>query len=50
LITLDAYQTLLDELVRANHIQASGQGFARRYGTDVEDPRAELRPFTLKDL
>jgi glyoxylase-like metal-dependent hydrolase (beta-lactamase superfamily II) len=46
--TLEAYRTLLDELVRSRMIEARGEGLERRYGVDVEDPRARLRTFTME--
>jgi glyoxylase-like metal-dependent hydrolase (beta-lactamase superfamily II) len=39
----EIYRKLLDELVRSRMIEAKGQGLERKYGTDVEDPREEVR-------
>ncbi|MFP4599928.1 MAG: MBL fold metallo-hydrolase [Persicimonas sp.] len=43
-LQLERYKAPMDELVRARMIDAEGSGLARRYGVDVEDPRAPLRP------
>ena len=37
------YGKLMDELVRSRMIEAEGDGLERRYGTDVEDPREDVR-------
>jgi len=37
------YHSLLEELVRADVIEAEGDGIGRRYGTDVDDPREQAR-------
>jgi hypothetical protein len=37
------YHSLLEELVRADVIEAEGDGMARKYGTDVDDPREQIR-------
>ncbi|MFB6264002.1 MAG: MBL fold metallo-hydrolase [Bradymonadaceae bacterium] len=42
-LQLRQYRLLMDELVRAGMIDAEGEGFERRYGTDVDDPREPLR-------
>ena len=36
-------ERLLQELVRSRSVAAEGQGLERRYGIDVDDPRAEAR-------
>ncbi|RAL21821.1 hypothetical protein DL240_13295 [Lujinxingia litoralis] len=41
--SFELFKALFDELVRTRTIQAEGQGVTRRYGVDVEDPRAEAR-------
>lgn len=38
------FRNLFDELVRTDTIAAEGRGVERRYGVDVDDPRAKLRP------
>lgn len=43
MMAYDLYRTLFDELVRSRTIAAEGQGLARRYGVDVDDPREPLR-------
>jgi glyoxylase-like metal-dependent hydrolase (beta-lactamase superfamily II) len=43
-LQLERYRAPMDELVRARMIDAEGEGLARRYGVDVEDDRAPLRP------
>jgi glyoxylase-like metal-dependent hydrolase (beta-lactamase superfamily II) len=42
-LKIQVYQKLMDELVRSRMIEAEGEGLDRRYGTDVEDPRGEIR-------
>lgn len=37
------HRAMMRELVRAGMIEAKGEGLARRYGTDVDDPREEIR-------
>ncbi|MBA2662020.1 MAG: MBL fold metallo-hydrolase [Bradymonadaceae bacterium] len=37
------YRALFDELVRTHNIEARGIELARRYGTDIDDPRASIR-------
>lgn len=37
------YRALFEELVRTHQIAAEGEGMERRYGTDVDDPRASIR-------
>lgn len=44
ILQLERYKPPMDELVRARMIDADGEGLARRYGVDVEDDRARLRP------
>jgi glyoxylase-like metal-dependent hydrolase (beta-lactamase superfamily II) len=44
ILQLERYKAPMDELVRARMIDAEGEGLKRRYGTDVEDERAQLRP------
>jgi glyoxylase-like metal-dependent hydrolase (beta-lactamase superfamily II) len=44
ILQLERYKPPMDELVRARMIDAEGEGLKRRYGTDVEDERAPLRP------
>jgi len=44
-LKLRVYGKLMDELVRSRMIEAEGEGLARRYGTDVDDPREDVRPF-----
>ncbi|RDV36191.1 MBL fold metallo-hydrolase [Bradymonadaceae bacterium TMQ3] len=39
----ELFKVLFDELVRTRTIQAEGEGVTRRYGVDVDDPRAEVR-------
>ncbi|MFW6058181.1 MAG: MBL fold metallo-hydrolase [Persicimonas sp.] len=43
-LQLERYQAPMDELVRSKMIEAEGDGLGRRYGVDVEDDRAPLRP------
>lgn len=43
-LQLERYKAPMDELVRARMIDAEGEGLARRYGVDVDDDRAALRP------
>ena len=42
-VNVELFQKLFDELVRSNAIAAAGRGITRRYGVDVDDPRAKLR-------
>lgn len=42
-LQVQRYKVAMDELVRSRMIDASGEGLARKYGTDVEDDRAVLR-------
>ncbi len=42
-LKMRVYRKLMDELVRSRMIEAEGEGLERRYGTDVEDPRADVR-------
>jgi len=42
-LKIQVYQKLMDELVRSRMIEAEGEGLERRYGTDVEDPRGDIR-------
>lgn len=41
--TLAVYRGFLDELVRSRGIGARGDGLTRRYGVDIDDPRAPAR-------
>ncbi len=43
-LQLERYKAPMDELVRARMIDVEGEGLWRRYGVDVEDDRAPLRP------
>ncbi|MGM0557214.1 MAG: MBL fold metallo-hydrolase [Myxococcota bacterium] len=40
---MQRYRRPMDELARARMIDTEGQGLAKRYGVDVEDPRENLR-------
>jgi len=42
-LELRVYRRLLEELVRSRMIDAEGEGLDRKFGTDVEDPRGEIR-------
>ena len=42
-LAIRPYRVVLEELVRSRMIEAEGDGLARRYGTDFEDPREDLR-------
>ena len=42
-IQMGRYKAPMDELVRSKMIDAEGRGLKRRYGVDIEDPRAPLR-------
>jgi glyoxylase-like metal-dependent hydrolase (beta-lactamase superfamily II) len=44
ILQLGRYKPAMDELVRARMIDAEGDGLQRRYGVDVDDERAQLRP------
>ncbi len=43
LLLYERFQLLFDELVRSRAIAAAGDGFERRYGVDVDDPRGKIR-------
>jgi glyoxylase-like metal-dependent hydrolase (beta-lactamase superfamily II) len=42
-LRLRPYRVIMEELVRSRMIEAEGEGLDRRYGTDFEDPREDLR-------
>lgn len=42
-LEMRVYRELLEELVRSRMIDAEGEGLDRKFGTDVEDPRGEIR-------
>lgn len=45
LLHFQVNQALLEELAKSRYIGTEGEGAARRYGTDIEDPRGEVRRF-----
>lgn len=42
-LRIEVYRALMRELVRSQMVDAEGEGLDRRYGTDFDDPRAQIR-------
>ena len=44
-LEMRVYRALMQELVRSRMVEAKGEGLDRRFGTDFDDPREDLRDF-----